>query len=83
MTLLLKANLAKKSGNKGIKNGNTRGISQLEDDMRMRLYRAGYSDLQIGTAVGVSKNAIANWRRTRKLPANFDNCHRKINKTDF
>lgn len=83
MTLLLKANLAKKSGNKGIKNGNTRGISQLEDNMRMQLYRAGYSDLQIGTAVGVSKNAIANWRRTRKLSANFDNCHRKINKTDF
>lgn len=86
MTLLLKANLAKKFENEGIKNGSSRKylrISQEEEDMRMQLYRSGYSDLQIGMVLGTSKGAITKWRHTRKLPANFDNCHRKINKRDF
>ena len=39
-----------------------------EEPMIMAMYEAGYSDRQIGEAVGLSKWAILHWRQRNELP---------------
>ena len=41
-----------------------------ESTERYRLYRKGLTDKQIAKQRGVSKQAIADWRLTKGLPAN-------------
>lgn len=39
---------------------------------RMRMYLAGFTDVQIAAAVGVSRGAIWEWRQRHHLPAQKD-----------
>ena len=36
----------------------------------MRFYQAGWSDSEIGKAVGMNARRVYGWRQTRKLPIN-------------
>lgn len=41
-----------------------------EERKRIQLYKEGYNDVQIAKRCGVSKSAIAKWRKRRNLPSN-------------
>lgn len=49
-----------------------------EQERRMELYNKGYSDRQIGDAVGRKRSAIAAWRASQGLLPNYDNNHQLI-----
>lgn len=40
-----------------------------EERKRIQLYKEGYNDVQIAKRCGVSKSAIAKWRKRRNLTA--------------
>lgn len=47
-------------------------LSKSENDIRMILYNAGFSDRQIAKERGVSGQAIQLWRKHRNIPPNYE-----------
>ena len=44
-------------------------LSPEEDERRLALWRQGLTDREIGAILGLSRDAIASWRRARNVPA--------------
>lgn len=47
-------------------------LSESENDIRMILYNAGFSDRQIAKERGVSSQSIYYWRKHRNIPPNYE-----------
>lgn len=47
-------------------------LSETENDIRMTMYNAGFSDRQIAKERGVSNQAIQLWRKRRNIPPNYE-----------
>lgn len=47
-------------------------LSETENEIRMNLYDAGFSDKQIAKERGISSQAIQLWRKRRNIPPNYE-----------
>lgn len=47
-------------------------LSETENDIRMTMYNAGFSDRQIAKERGVSSQAIQIWIKNRNIPPNYE-----------
>ena len=47
-------------------------LSETENEIRMTMYNAGFSDRQIAKERGVSSQAIQLWRKHRNIPPNYE-----------
>lgn len=47
-------------------------LSKIENDIRMTMYNAGFSDRQIAKERGISSQAVYYWRKHRNIPPNYE-----------
>lgn len=47
-------------------------LSETENNIRMTMYNAGFSDRKIAKERGVSSQSIYYWRKHRNIPPNYE-----------
>lgn len=47
-------------------------LSKIENDIRMTMYNAGFSDKQIAKERGISSQTVYYWRKHRNIPPNYE-----------
>ena len=52
-------------------------LSETENDIRMAMYNAGFSDRQIAKERGVSSQSIHYWRKNKNIPPNYKTINMK------
>ena len=52
-------------------------LSETENEIRMNMYNAGFSDRQIAKKRGVSCQAVHYWRKHRNIPPNYKTINMK------